>query len=108
VEDTIIRMGWGDGRIVTAGNAAIRPVIRIHRPRIRVVAMLHAWGRLLFGRFRCGRRLWSWRRTIGGDAIRRDTSCHRRRSGNAMRTLARRWDVPGVREGADIRWWQRR
>jgi hypothetical protein len=99
----IVRMRWADSGIITTGNATVGTVVRVHRPRAWVISMLHTWWRWFdVNGFRCGGRLWSRRRTVSGNAILRDTNCHRRWSGNAMRTLARRWYVPRIRKRANV------
>lgn len=45
-----IRMRWTHGMTISVGHAAVRPVLRVHRPRRVMPAMLH-------GRLRLGLRL---------------------------------------------------
>jgi hypothetical protein len=116
----LARRGWcmvgclamvrrADGGIVATGDAAVRTMIWVHRPRTRVVAMLHAWWwRLDVNELWRGGRLRSRGRAVSGDAVLSNTSCHRRGAGDAMRTLTRRRDVPRIRKGADVGRWKRR
>jgi hypothetical protein len=97
-----------DGGIVATGDAAVGTVVWVHRPGTRMVAMLHAWWRLDVNEIWRGGRLRSRRRAVSGDAVLSNTSCHRRGAGDAMRTLARRRDVPRIRKRADVGWWKRR
>jgi hypothetical protein len=97
-----------DGGIVATGNAAVRTVVWVHRPRTWMVAMLHAWRRFGVDVLWGTGRLRSRGRAVSGDAVLSNTSCHRRGAGDAMRTLARRRDVPRIRKGANVGWRERR
>jgi hypothetical protein len=97
-----------DGSIVATGDAAVGTVVWVHRPRTRMVAMLHAWWRFGVNVLWRSGRLRSRGRAVSGDAVLSNTSCHRRGAGDAMRTLARRRDVPRIRKRADVGWRERR
>jgi hypothetical protein len=103
----IIGVRRADGRIVPARDAAIT-VILVHGPRTRMATMLHTWWRFDVNSFRSCGRLRGRRRTVSRDAVLWDTSCHRRGARDAMRTLTRRWNVPGIRKGANVGWRERR
>jgi hypothetical protein len=90
----LIGMRRADGRIVLA------------RPRTRMASMLQTRWRFDVSSFRCCGRLGGWRGTGSRDTVLWDTSCQEKEARDAMTTLIRRWNVPGIRKGANIGWWE--
>lgn len=112
VKDGSIGVRGANGVVVAIWYAAIWALFWVHGPVVLMAAMLHALsGRLRLDvdadtggaravGFRGGSGLRRWRTTVGRDAVLRD--CYGSSAGDAMRTLARRGDVPWIRKGANV------